>query len=214
MNEIYLIRHAKSEANEKHIFGTDMRLSFEGQAQCVKAREYYQAIKFDEKYSSTKVRAITTATLVFQSPISPDRKLKEFDEIYFGYAEGKADTRKGIEGYNYQYMTDFIEFMKECEGDDPFERVKIALDKLQELSNEMKLHPQQYPNNRICIVTSDTLMRCIILTLKYQKNWSNINDINPIDNLDALKFIYDEELVRIEHFHNGNITECLYENKK
>ena len=103
--------------------------------------------------------------------------------------------------------------MEECEGDNPFERAKTAISKLQELSNEMIKSPQEYPNKRICIVTSDTLMRCIILTLKYQENWANINDIRHIDNLDALKFIYNNRLIKVERLVKGEILDILYENK-
>lgn len=210
-NEIYLIRHAQSEANVENVFGADMPLSFIGRAQAIRARKVYHPIMFDKVYSSTLQRTKDTAKLLFGKPLPESNKLEEFNEIWFGKAEGLKNTITGIAGYKYQYKDNFIEFMKECEGDDPFERVKIALDKMQELSNEIKTHPQQYPNKRIGIVTSDTLMRCIILTLNYQKNWDNINNAKSINNLDALKFTYDEELARVEHFHEGDIMECLYE---
>lgn len=195
MNEIYLIRHAKSEANKNHVFGTDAPLSFEGEAQIIKARQRYENMSFDKIYSSTRQRAWKTATLLFHSPIPEDCKLKDFDEIWFGNVEGRADTRTGIEGYTNQYQDDFIAFMKECNGDNPYERADIAIAKLQSMADEMVDFPMVYSNKRIAIVTSDTLMRCIIQTLRYGHDWNRISEVKHIDNLDNLRFSYIEDTI-------------------
>lgn len=213
MVEIYLIRHGQSKANVEHIVGTDTPLSVIGQTQAISARNIYLPIKFDKVYSSKLQRTRDTATRLFAQPISEDRQLEEFNEIWFGRAEGAKIAKTGIEGYTYQYSDNFVEFMKECEGDNPFERAKIAINKLQELSDEIRKSSQEYSNKRICIVTSDTLIRCIVLTLKYQKNWNDINAIKYIDNLDAMKFTYDNTLIKVERLEQSGIVNTLYESK-
>ncbi|MCR5098310.1 MAG: histidine phosphatase family protein [Lachnospiraceae bacterium] len=206
MKEIYLIRHGRSEANEKHICGGDYPLSEYGKEQVTEARLSFASHNFDKVYSSKLIRACQTATKLMMAPVTEDMQLKEFNEIFFGNAENRISENGFISGFKNQYMENFVGFMKECGGDDPYERADAALVKMRYMASEMIENPTEYPSGRIMIVTSDTLMRCIVQSLVCGHNWSRLSDVKSIDNLEGLIFTYARDsmgydlLIKVTHF--------------
>ena len=198
MVEIYLIRHGESEANKKHLFGTNLPLSFKGHSQCIEARKIYRNIPFDRIYSSELLRASQTAAFLFQKP---PVQISEFNEIWFGKVEGMGDTKSGIEGFFNQYDDDFVAFMEECEGDDPYERAEACIGIINQWIRNMIVAPSAH--SRIVVVTSDTLMRCIVLTLKRGRDWRRVSDLPYVHNLSHTKLIYTKNGILSSIIMNG-----------
>lgn len=141
---IYLMRHGESEANVKNLAGTDMPLSEEGHRQ---AREAVLPEGIVSVCSSTLTRARQTAAIVAGRLGLPlGDPIPEFDEIRWGEYDGRVCD----EGFVRDYDTDLPALCKRIGGDDPQERAEAALAALGGLEEGT------------LVVTSDTLMRCML----------------------------------------------------
>ena len=73
--EIYLIRHAQSEANaaldlDNPTFYYDAKITFQGKEQALKAQKKLKNIDFDLMLCSPLTRTLQTFSLIFPNPIS------------------------------------------------------------------------------------------------------------------------------------------------
>ena len=191
MIEIILVRHGRTEANEKEIYGCDYPLSFTGKTEAIRARKTYLPLEPDRVYTSTLKRAIGTAVILFSKPVPEYMRYPAFNEIYFGTAETKTYSG-GTEGYENQFEDDFVAFMEECEGDDPYERAEEAIRHIREIADDICMYPKEYPNRKVVIITSNTLMMCIALTLMRGRDWRRVMDIEPFENLEGLRLIFTD----------------------
>jgi len=197
MNEIILIRHGQSMANQLRLFGGDYPLSETGKQQAIDAKSVYSAWNADGLYCSCLQRTKQTAELLFDTVIPREHQLPEFNEISFGRIENMPDTRTGVEGFVNSYQGDFVAFLHECSGDNPYRRADIAISKLLELSQRMAAAPGEYPNGRLLIVTSSSLMGSIMLTLVRGHRWRKLTAIPHPKNLDYVRFLFDDAGSRI-----------------
>jgi len=117
---VFIIRHAKSVANEENLYGTDKPLSPEGEMQARRSG-LKVLIKPDFIFTSTLTRAFQTAKLLY--PDAQEIKcLSLFNEINFGELEGKE-----INPIVDKQITIKPELIKEWyHGDDIWERAKAA----------------------------------------------------------------------------------------
>jgi len=203
MNEIVLIRHGESEANLLRIVGGDYPLSEVGRQHAMEERKYYGDFGVDEVYCSCLKRTGETAGILFSTAIPEERKLPEFNEVGFGVFEGVVASRDGKKRLKHSYAGDFVAFQHECSGENPYRRADQAIRKMGELSRRMAEHPEQYPNKRIAVVTSATLMGCIMLTLLRGHRWRKIISMPHPKNLERISFACDEETNRIVSFTFG-----------
>jgi len=173
------------------------------------ARPYFVSLAADEVCCSCLNRTRETAELLFSASIPPERQLAEFNEIVFGDLEDKIVSRGEMTGFRHSYPGDFVAFQHECHGDNPYRRAEKAIEKMQELSRCMSDHPQKYPNQRIAIVSSATLMGCIMLTLTRGHRWRKITSLPHPKNLEHIKFVFDRDTNEIVGFEFcGEYREC------
>ena len=193
LNEIYLINSAKTQADEEYLLGGNYPISFKGLQQIISVRRLYYDLNFDKVFSSELKRSEETVKNLIYLPTTYD---KVFNELWFGRAETKPDIRTRIDGFKEQFNKDFIAFMKECNGEDPYRKSEKAIEKLQEIVYEMIENPSSFPHKRVVVFTSDVLIRCIWKTLCMGRNWKNITDFSKIKNLEGIKLIYKDENLR------------------
>lgn len=195
MIEIYLVRHGHSKANEVNMIGGDYPLSIRGESQIRSAQRKYDGIQFDRVYSSDLKRSRQTAEQLFGRTISEDELLPEFNSFWFGNAEERIRQEDGyVVGIRTSFDGDFTSFMRECRGDDPFRRADKAIEKMKELANKMSDQPEKFPNKRIAIISSDTLMRSIVQQLRDRNMWDHLSGkggLPGIKNLQYVKFSFD-----------------------
>lgn len=97
---ISILRHGRTEANEKGIYigKTDLPLSEAGKAQLKELYETHEYPKVQKVYTSPLERAVQSAEILF-----PDRELTEVDdlrEMDFGIFEGlKAEDLVNLDSY-------------------------------------------------------------------------------------------------------------------
>ncbi len=151
---VYLIRHAKSEANITHVYGTDAPLSKEG---IIQAKSAHVDITPDICISGEKKRQIQTAAILF-----PEKYKGEitaiFNEINFGDLEnteiGNKSNSDLIKDVSLNHITHG--------GDDVWVRAESAIKFILQI-------PKRYPDKSVAIVTSDTLIQSIVTRLVYGK---------------------------------------------
>lgn len=203
MNEIYLIRHGHTKANEVDMIGGDYPLSHRGLSQIQSSKARFRSMGFDSVYTSELKRAKQTAKELFGDEVPVKGHLKEFNSFWFGNAEEKiVDANGRVVGIKTGFFGDFPAFLRECHGDNPFRRADLALEKMKYLSSLMDEYPERFSNNRIAIITSDTLIRSIVQQVRDRNKWDRISGkygLPVIENLEYVKFIYDEgSLVDVE----------------
>ncbi|MFC4652028.1 histidine phosphatase family protein [Lactococcus nasutitermitis] len=89
---IYFVRHGKTEWNlERRLQGQkgDSPLLSESVASVKRVRKVLEDVSFDEVLSSPQKRAMTTAHLLTDLPVKPDKRLAEWN---FGELEGNLIT--------------------------------------------------------------------------------------------------------------------------
>lgn len=165
---VYLIRHAKSEANITHVYGTDAPLSAEGIKQAEESiKQAAEGIKQAENasididpdvvISGQKKRQMQTAKILF-----PDKYREEttpvFNEIYFGDLENTVIGNKAESDLVKDVSLNHIKHG----GDDVWARAEQAIKFIENIQTK-------YPDKTVAIVTSDTLTQAIITRLVYGK---------------------------------------------
>jgi broad specificity phosphatase PhoE len=88
---IYLVRHAKSEANDlkKYTGWLDVDLSDRGKIEAIHSKRLFDGMKVDSVYSSTLKRAYETAEIIFGDGITV-KQLDDFKELNVGAFEMKT----------------------------------------------------------------------------------------------------------------------------
>lgn len=152
MTKVYLIRHAKSEANVDLVYGTDSPLSKNGEKQAKLGAKRLH-IAPDIVLSGTKKCQIQTAQIMFPEKYSYD-SIKEFDEINFGYLEGKkiSDEVREI------LIDNPLNIKRIYSGDNIWTRAKIAIEHIERLS---RIHKDK----SIAIITGKFLIQSIMCEL-------------------------------------------------
>jgi alpha-ribazole phosphatase len=130
--KLHLIRHGKTEANEKRLYcgHTDIPLSEQGRMEIISLKETIMYPKADVYITSGLVRTSETMSLIYER--GPDIVMNEFMEMNFGAFEMHSyeDLKDKPE---YQYWIDNIETAACPEGESrvTFEkRIFDGLDKL------------------------------------------------------------------------------------
>ena len=178
---VYLIRHAKSEANVRQLYGTDMPLSEEGLKQAKDTANILN-INPDLVISGTKKRQMQTANILFPEKYKYDTT-PVFDEIYFGDLENVAigDEARDI-------IDNILLIQTMHNGDNVWERAENALRYI--LNTE---YLQTVKTS--VILTSDTLMEAMIIKLVHGK----VNDMiwagkYHIDNCQCIYITVDDDI--------------------
>lgn len=184
MTDIYLIRHAQSEANLHFIYGSDAPLSNEGMRQAtVKSKELQ--ITPDKVISGPKIRQIQTAQILF--PRIYKRETDDvFDEINFGTLENSPITPE----QNHMITENALVVKYEYGGDDIWIRARRAIDHILVLAESYSIYEE------IAIITSDTLVQAMICLLLYGKKdgyiWSTQSHIR---NCECIKLVVNDNVV-------------------
>jgi len=86
--KLFLIRHGITQWNkERRYCGyRDIALSKEGKNQIIKLRKYIKTIDFDSIYSSDRLRALETKSILFGN--NKFKIIRDLREIHFGVLEG------------------------------------------------------------------------------------------------------------------------------
>lgn len=193
MTDIYLIRHAKSEANINRLYGTDAPLSDIGVKQAEDAAKKLNIMP-DIVISGTKIRQRTTASILFPD-IYQNVAVHVFDEIYFGDLENANITDE----INHGVIKDVLSIKTAYNGDDVWERAERAVKYIKNIG-------YLQPGKIIAIITSDTLMQTILTYLNHGKTngiiWSGEYDIQncsywylSVDNNKNITTIANQETV-------------------
>ncbi len=155
MNEIYLIRHAETEANKNFIVQgrMDNPLNEDGESQAIKVGEYFKEhqITFDVIISSPLKRAYKTATLIAKGmieahPIIIDKGLIERN---FGDYDGKEIN----DDYYYMIKRGLVPHM---ETNDVLEA---------RVFNALRDICKKYPDKKMLIVTHSHVIKAILTKL-------------------------------------------------
>ncbi len=154
MTNLYLIRHAKSEANVRHVYGTDTSLSEEGRTQAKKIAETIQIVP-DIVISGSKKRQIQTAEILFPDVYKHDAT-SVFDEICFGELEGTPISDK----IDSDVVKDILSIKTVYHGDNVWERAEAAIKYISKMGIE-------HPDKTIAVISSDTLIQSVITLLQY-----------------------------------------------
>ncbi|QCX32650.1 alpha-ribazole phosphatase [Caloramator sp. E03] len=150
--DIVLLRHGRTEINEKGHFGgsLDSKLSNSGREEIQRLKEHIKGIEFDEVYSSPMKRTIETAQILKLNYKTDDR----LKEINFGIFEGLS-YKEIEERYNEEYKKwkeDYLNY-RFPEGEslkDVFDR---TCDFLKDIDKNKK---------RILIITHGGVIRCML----------------------------------------------------
>lgn len=155
MNEIFLMRHAQTQANKNFIVQgrMDNPLNEDGEDQAIKAGEYFKEnnIGFDLVVSSPLKRAYKTATLimkgmVFHHPIIID---KELIERNFGDYDGKEIN----DDYYYLIKRGLVPNME----------TNAILES--RVFNGLKDICERFPDKRILVVTHSHVIKAVLTKL-------------------------------------------------
>lgn len=196
MVRVYLIRHGKTDANEKHILSEDYPLSASGCKQVENFGRMFRALGVNEVYASALLCARETALYLSSVPLTKDHQLPEFNEINFGDAENKHYGHGEVEGFENNFKENLCAFLREAHGDNPHKRAKGALEKIQDMVNlEIKKHKNSTGKNKekcIAIITSDMLLRCIMNTLLNGDDWNNTGNLR-FKHLSGISLEYDDD---------------------
>ena len=95
--EIYILRHAETEYNNKGIIQgseVDSNINTTGILQSDKFYNKYKDIEFDKVFVSNLKRTYQTVKNFIETKNIPFEKLKEFNEISWGVNQGKNDNLK------------------------------------------------------------------------------------------------------------------------
>lgn len=152
MITVYLMRHAKSEANVDLIYGTDSPISKNGERQAKVGAAELGVIP-DIVISGRKKCQIQTAQIMFPDIYKYD-EVKEFDEINFGVLEGKKidDELRDELLNNPSYIK------KVYSGDNVWTRAKEAIAYIEKLG-------RMYSDKTILIISSKAMIQSIICEL-------------------------------------------------
>ncbi len=191
MTTIYLVRHAKSQANETGMFGgiTDFPLCKEGldQAEILSDKITSKNLKIDAIYSSPLKRAIQTITPT-ATKLGLQIKLEEdLREIYVGEWENKlrADLVKQYPKENeYIYATEHYTGMKgQEETEDVAERMVNILKNIAEANKDKRIIAVSH-------IVSIRAFLCKILNIPFEKTKESIG---KIDNAGIATIEYDNK---------------------
>lgn len=195
MSEIFLVRHGHTVANEIDLLGGNYSLSYRGESQIEAEREKFEKFDFDQIYTSELKRTTQTAAQLFGESVPRERQLKEFNSLWFGDAEERSRQQDGsVAGARTKFDGDFPAFLRECHGDNPYKRADDAIRIMRDFAIRMEKNPEEFKNDRIAIITSDTLMRSIVQQLRDYNMWDRISGrdgLPEIGNLQYIKFTYD-----------------------
>ena len=161
MGELYLMRHARSESNEFHVFGENRHLSEEGRLQAAGVRQELLQKGLIPKvtFVSNKLRSAETAAIALTESIMKVNPL--FNEIYFGDLEGK-DIEEDIEK---EISNDWSILKVKYGGDDIVKRAKQAINALNEIELEY--------DGIVFVVLHGTLLEAIQILYKYGREEKN-----------------------------------------
>jgi len=193
MNEIFLMRHAETEANKNFIVQgrMDNPLNEDGEFQAIRAGEYFKAnnINFDLVISSPLKRAYKTASLiikgmVFSHPIMID---KELIERNFGDYDGK------------EINDDYYWLLKR--GLVPHMETNAVLE--DRVFNGLKDICERFPDRKILVVTHSHVIKAVLTKLvpdfTYQSMLYNCS-LNHLEFYDGVFKVLD---------YNKNILEFM-----
>ena len=192
MYSIILIRHGETTANKELIFGNNEGLTLRGKRQAHKARKRYKELYIDKWYSSELYRAVETANILSKKLLSMDTQLAEFNEIYFGDVTGKPI----IEGYE----DDIAKFCEEHKGDNVAKRAEKAVESIYYFVDKMAHYPEHFPSKRIAIVTSDTIIRCIVSAIITEGKWESQIITQHLNNLEGIDLLFREKDMSFHSF--------------
>ncbi len=191
---IYMIRHARSIANDNGMFGgiTDYELSQEGLLQAFALEKRLKDYKFDKIYSSPLKRAIQTITPTAKSKKMDIDVIDDLREINVGTWEDvlRDDLRKMYPKENkYIDETEFYTGM-------------IGKEDTSDVANRMYNAILEIAKNNLgksIIITSHVVaMRaflCKIMNIPFEKTKEKIGDLG---NTSITKVVYNDETNRFE----------------
>ena len=191
---IYMIRHARSIANDNGMFGgiTDYELSQEGLLQAFALEKRLKDYKFDKIYSSPLKRAIQTITPTAKSKKMDIDVIDDLREINVGTWEDvlRDDLRKMYPKENkYIDETEFYTGM-------------IGQEETSDVANRMYNAILEIAKNNLgksIIITSHVVaMRaflCKIMNIPFEKTKEKIGDLV---NTSITKVIYNDETNKFE----------------
>lgn len=174
--KIYLIRHAKSAANDNGLFGgiTDYDLSVLGQEQADNLAERLCNLKIDKIYSSPLKRAIQTISPLAKQLNQEINIVKALIEINVGEWENisRDELRK-----LYPKENDYIDRTEHYTGMKGQEKTEVVADRMFEAISKIA---EENTNKTIVIVSHIVAIRaflCKIKDIPFSKTKDLIGDI-------------------------------------
>ena len=169
ITRFYFLRHAKSEALEKGIVqgeGLNIPLTAEGKAQARRAANYLVGTHFDTIFTSTAIRAVSTAEAIRQfHKKTPCFQFSELNERSKGVAEGVLKKE-----FDKKYPNILADWSKEIdarpEGGENFEDVE------RRVMPVLNKHLQEFPGKSILYVIHGNVIRVVLghmLNIPYGK---------------------------------------------
>lgn len=197
MINIFIVRHALSEANKINSFSgrRDVPLSEEGRIQAQKLAEYFlSAYKVNKLYSSGLSRTNDTILPISQKTGLPIVAEPEFIEIDVGLWEG-VNYYKVIEEYpaEMKVWRENIGMVKCPEGEsmsEVYKRAEIGLNKIAKAAKD---------GDSILIATHGGVIRCIQSIVK------NV----PLEKMYTINWVNNASLSQIT-YENGKFTPVFF----
>lgn len=153
--DIVFVRHGRTEANEKGIFGgfIDTPLSVQGQADAESAAELIKGRVFDAVYSSPLNRALQTARILGYEGKCDDR----LREMNFGIFEGLSysDILKRFPNEADNWARDYINY-RIPKGESLMDVYERVTDFLYEISDK---------KGAILVITHEGVIKCALCSV-------------------------------------------------
>ena len=166
--EIYLIRHAQSEANaalglDNPTFYYDARITSHGKEQALRAQKKFKNIDFDLMLCSPLTRTLQTFSLIFPNPISNTIVLplaREHLDHSCDVGRQPSILQKEFSHLNFDDVNEFW-----WNNDKHIDEKEINYESIEDLDKRVlrfKKWIQKRPENRIVLVSHGTFISRII----------------------------------------------------
>lgn len=183
---IYIVRHARTEANEKGIIQGhhDSPLTEEGVKAAGQLMQTFSDIKFDAAYSSDTLRAFRTAEIVLAGRNLPIEAMEDLRERYWGKYEGtmavdyREENKKSIEQYYALPAEQQWDYKI-------FEDMETTRSVYKRFSGVLKKIGETQKGKTVLVMTHSGTMRTLLLSL------GNQLFSGDIENLSCIKILSD-----------------------
>lgn len=182
MRTVYLIRHAESEHDLHGVIGGNSILSARGLYQALYTRNFYSSLNPAAVFTGKQSRMAATGVALFGEAGEDNKqrkKLSVFNEFRFGELEENYMSNRLVRSL---FQGNTVDVLKAYEGDDPHKRAKRAIKKIEKIAGEYET---------AAIITSDFMIRSILLEKACNGEWNEIKTLPVIANLKGIKIMLE-----------------------